>query len=394
MKKYFLLFLALFMLNGCNSVNEDKNQEYFTISRNEIEVYDDISLNDLIDFKMTNTDFILISKNYRIDTNEVGTKTYEVEYEVNRKKYVHKFDIKVLDTEAPRVFGGTNKTVLLNYNGDLCNLITYGDNYDGIIKCEISGEYDLNKVGTYKLHYNLTDSSDNLKEVNVTLNVIEKRPATNNTSEPKKTQFNDVIKNYKNENNEIGIDVSKWQGEIDFKKVKNAGATFVMMRMGVQKKVNGDLELDKYFLQNIENAKKEGLKVGVYLYSIATSSEEAIEQANWVLKNLNKQNLDLGVVFDWESWAKWNSFKISFHEINSIANNFMTTIRNNGYDAMLYSSKFYLESIWTNKLEYPVWLAHYTSKTNYEGNYKMWQICNNGRIDGINGDVDIDILYK
>ena len=61
---------------------------------------------------------------------------------------------------------------------------------------------------------------------------------------------------------------------------------------------------------------------------------------------------------------------------------------------MLYSSKFYLENIWENKLDYPVWLAHYTEKTSYQGKYIMWQLCNNGRIDGINGDVDIDILYK
>ena len=72
----------------------------------------------------------------------------------------------------------------------------------------------------------------------------------------------------------------------------------------------------------------------------------------------------------------------------------MSTVKNAGYEGMLYSSKFYLENIWTNKLNFPIWLAHYTSKTSYNGNYKIWQMCNNGQIDGINGDVDIDIMYN
>ena len=76
-----------------------------------------------------------------------------------------------------------------------------------------------------------------------------------------------------------------------------------------------------------------------------------------------------------------------------IANAFMTEVKTNGYEAMLYSSKFYLETIWTNKLKFPVWLAHYTNSTSYEGDFIIWQLCNDGHIDGINGDVDIDVLY-
>ena len=167
-----------------------------------------------------------------------------------------------------------------------------------------------------------------------------------------------------------------------------------MMRIGVQGSSSRELSLDKYYLQNIENAKKAGLKVGIYLYSIALNVDEAIEQAKWVIQELNGAELDLPIVFDWENWSKWNSYKISFHEINSIADSFMNEINNNDYEGMLYSSKFYLETIWKNKYDYPVWLAHYTEKTSYTGKYMMWQLCNNGRIDGINGDVDIDIMYK
>ena len=129
--------------------------------------------------------------------------------------------------------------------------------------------------------------------------------------------------------------------------------------------------------------------------TIAENTDEAKKQALWVIDKLNGEKLDLGITFDWENFKYWNSYKISFHYINETANTFMNTVKENGYDAMLYSSKFYLETIWENKLNYPVWLAHYVdSKTDYKGDYKIWQLCSNGRVDGIYGDVDMDILYK
>ena len=203
-----------------------------------------------------------------------------------------------------------------------------------------------------------------------------------------------IYNKYKNDSNEIGIDVSKWQGDIDFQKVKDDGATFVMMRIGVQTSYEGELSLDRYYENNIKNAKEAGLKVGVYLYSIATSKEEAIEHAKWVVEKLNGESLELPIVFDWENWSKWNMYKLSFHDINTIADSFIETVNQSGYTGMLYSSKFYLENIWVNKHNYPVWLAHYTENTSYKGDYIMWQLCNTGRINGIYGDVDIDILIK
>lgn len=392
MKKILILSsIVIILLTGCGKKNYVENPEVINISNSEFEVFSDVNLYDIL-YNPNNIE--IISDNYVIDTNSIGEKTYEVTYKYENKKYTYKYTINVIDTEEPRVFSGTNKTVDKGYEGDLCNIITYGDNYDGIINCKIEGEYDTNRVGTYNLKYYLSDSSKNTKEVNVTLNVKEKTSGNSSKPSTKKTYFTDVLSKYNSDNSEFGIDVSKWQGEIDFNKVKNAGATFVMMRIGVQKSANGELSVDNYYLQNIKNAKEAGLKVGVYLYSIATSRDEAIEHANWVIKTLDGEKLNLPIVFDWENWSKWNSYKISFHEINEIANAYMNTVKEAGYEGMLYSSKFYLENIWENKLDYPVWLAHYTEKTSYQGKYIMWQLCNNGRIDGINGDVDIDILYK
>lgn len=392
MKRFLVILLVLLVITGCGKKNYVENPEVISLKKDTIEVFDEIKLYDLIE---KDSDVTFVTDDYQIDTEEIGNKIHEITYKYLNKEYTYKFDVNIIDTEAPRVFGGTNKTVNKGYEGDICSIVAYGDNYDGFVTCRVEGAFDTNKVGTYNLKYILSDSSNNTKEVNVTLNVREKSNSSNNSStSTKKTQFVDIVAKHKNDNTEIGIDVSKWQGNIDFNKVKDAGATFVMMRIGVQKKVLGELEIDPYYLQNIKNAKAAGLKVGVYLYSIATSKEEAIEHAKWVIKTLDGEKLDLPVVFDWESWSKWNSFNLSFHDINAIANNYMDTVKNAGYEGMLYSSKFYLESIWENKLDFPVWLAHYTDKTSYQGKYIMWQLCNNGRIDGINGDVDIDILYN
>lgn len=389
MKMICLIIISIF-LSGCEHIDENV-LEHIIIKDNSIEVYSDTYLYDLFDTK----DIELKTENKLLNTKKVDKMSYTIEYIYNKKTYEYDLIYNVVDTEAPRYFGGTNKTVLTNYEGELCDLVMYGDNYDNNPTCIIEGHFDLTKVGTYKIIYNISDSSNNTTKINVTLNVIEKKKSSSSSSSStKKTEFSDILKEYKKENVEVGIDVSKWQGEINFEKVKEAGASFVMIRIGVQTKQNGELTIDPYYKQNIKSAKEAGLKVGVYLYSIATSSKEAIEHANWVIDTLDNEKLDLPIVFDWENWSKWNTYNMSFYDINDIANKFIEAVIKKGYKGMIYSSKYYLENIWTNKYNYPVWLAHYTSKTNYNGDYMMWQLSNTGRIDGISGDVDINILYE
>ena len=103
--------------------------------------------------------------------------------------------------------------------------------------------------------------------------------------------------------------------------------------------------------------------------------------------------LDLPIAFDWEDFSNFRKFKLSLHNLNEMANAFIKTVMDAGYQGMLYSSKTYLENFWQNKYNYPVWLAHYTDKTSYQGNYLMWQLSNTGRIPGIYGPVDINIMY-
>jgi len=390
--KYLTLILLLFTLSGCSEkiyteVPEELKIE--TISTRE--VYSNTYLYDLIEINGAE----LLTENYRVSTSTLGTEEIEVFYKYNKKKYVYNFKLTIKDTTLPKILGSTIRTIQVNYQDDLCNLIMYGDNYDRNPDCTINGSYDVNETGSYDLNYVITDSSNNKVEHNLVLHVVKPSNSSTSTTAPRKTlDFSDVLDRYKNDRATIGIDVSKWQQNIDFEKVRAAGAEFVIIRIGVQKATNTELELDEYYLQNIEKAKKAGLKVGVYLYSMATKKEESVKQAQWVLEKLNGQELDLPIVFDWESWTWWNLMDLSFYDINDIADSFLDTITDNGYKAMLYGSKYYLENIWENNKDYPVWLAHYTNETNYNGDYVMWQLSDVGKIPGIKDTVDINILYN
>lgn len=352
----------------------------------DVDVYSNKTLFDFKDSIACN-----LEENKEIDTKEVGnTQITTICRDNDKKRYKYIIDFNVVDTVAPKIILKDSYTVTEGYEKSLTDVIISVDNYDDAPKREIIGEYDFNKVGSYNLVYKVTDNSGNFTTKDFTLNVVSKRKSTPSNSY---IAFSDALKNYKTDNTELGIDVSKWQGEIDFKKVKEAGAEFVMIRIGHQDGFDGEYIIDPYFEQNINNAKENGLKVGVYFYSYANSNEEAKKQVAWVVNNLKDYKLDLPIVYDWESWSNFNSMNVSLYKFNEIAVTFLEEIEKNNYIPMLYSSKNYLENIW-DKQDYKVWLAHYTNKTNYQGEYYIWQMCSDGRIDGINGDVDIDILYK
>ena len=334
-----------------------------------------------------------IVDDYYLDTDSLGKKKVNFQY-VNDDgiKLKYSYEINVVDKEAPLIWLGKSYNVTKGSEDNLLEKIMCGDNYDKNPVCVIEGDYDLNNVGSYKLVFKATDSNGNTSEKKFTLNVNE--PSDNKGSNGVKTvtEFSDVIKNYKNDNTQIGIDVSKWQGDIDFSKLKNAGVEFVIIRVGSSNGINGENFVDSKFVQNIENANSVGIPVGVYFYSYANSVDRAVSDAKWIIDQIKDYKVDLPIAFDWENWGSFNKYELSFFGLTNMAKKFMDTVKSSGYDAMLYSSKTYLENIWMS-VDYPVWLAHYTKNTNYTGDYTYWQLCSNGRVDGINGDVDIDIRY-
>lgn len=334
-----------------------------------------------------------IVDDYYLNTDSLGKKKIDFEY-INDDgiKIKYNYEINVVDREAPLIWLGKSYNVTRGSEDNLIDKIMCGDNYDNNPECVIEGDYNLDNVGSYNLVFKATDSSGNVSKKKFILNVNEASSKKESNGVKSVTEFSDVIKDYKNDNTQIGIDVSKWQGDIDFSKLKSAGVEFVIIRIGSSTGINGENFIDSKFIQNIKNANSVGIPMGVYFYSYANSVDRAISDAKWIIENIKDYKVELPIAFDWENWGSFNTYELSFFGLTNMAKRFMDTVKASGYDAMLYSSKTYLENIWMS-VDYPVWLAHYTKNTNYAGDYSYWQICSNGRVDGINGDVDIDIRY-
>ncbi|MGN0528442.1 MAG: GH25 family lysozyme [Eubacterium sp.] len=202
-----------------------------------------------------------------------------------------------------------------------------------------------------------------------------------------------------------GVDISYHNDTVDFKKVKNAGVDFVILRVGYRGYgSSGSLNADKNFTTYIKDAQSAGLPVGVYFYSQAITTAEARDEANYVLGKIKSYDIQLPVVFDYEFAdvstgrldSAWSSGKLNKTKMTAIAMEFCATVEKAGYDAMVYANK----SFFTNQLdhtkieqEYGIWLAHYTTNTTYSGDYNIWQFSSTGKVSGVSGDVDCNFMY-
>lgn len=194
----------------------------------------------------------------------------------------------------------------------------------------------------------------------------------------------------------LGIDVSKWQKEIDFQKVKEDGIDFVIIRCGYRGSVSGCLVEDPYFERNIKGATAAGLKVGVYFFTQAVNEVEAVEEASMVVSLIRDYELDYPVFIDTES-AGGNGRADALDEETRtvVCEAFCATVRNAGYQSGVYASRnWYNTRIDVEKLErYVIWLAEYRKVPLYQGYYHMWQYTSKGKVDGIEGNVDLNISY-
>ena len=361
----------------------------------DVEVYDEVKVKDFI----TRLNGKLIS-NDKIDTRELGKKEVTFEY-INEDniKIPYTIEINVVD-KTPPVLSTYNNIYVYTDEVNFIDDLFCGDNYDDEPKCYIEGEYDINTPNTYNINLVGEDSSNNKSIKNMNL-VVRERPQSNKTTKKEEftfsensVEFSEIKEKYKNDNTLIGIDVSKWQGNINYSEVKKAGVEFAMLRVGVQKGLDGEYNLDPKFKDYIEGFTKEKIPVGVYFFSYANTKEEAKKQAKWVIKQIKKYDIDLPVAFDWENWDGYRNFNVSFHTLNEVANEFMDVVESKGYDSILYSSKNYLNMVW-KYTNHDVWLAHYTEQTDYDKDYMIWQLTEKGKVPGIEGNyTDINILYK
>ena len=397
MKKKIIIIISSIFLISILAFVAYKVAMYIRIKNAKIEVTLVDNLNLEFNDKKKVSDFIKsingkIIDDYEIDSKTLGKKDIKFEFiNEDKIKVNYTFSVDVKDTVPPLIWLGESYNVTKNSSVNLSEKIFCGDNYDNNPNCYVEGDYDLSKVGNYPLVFKAIDVNGNVASQEFTLNVKEKSSSSSNKQT--KTYFSDIVKNYKKENTKIGLDVSSWQGDIDFEKIKNAGVEFIIIRVGGTTGREGDYFLDKKFIRNITEAEKYDIDVGIYFYSYATSTKKARENAKWVLDQIKDYKVNLPIAFDWEEWSNFNKYNLSFFNLTSMAETYIKEVEKAGYKGMLYSSKNYLEKVWL-KNDFKTWLAHYTYNTDYEGNYDFWQMCNDGIIDGIDGFVDIDIMYE
>lgn len=195
---------------------------------------------------------------------------------------------------------------------------------------------------------------------------------------------------------QLGIDVSKWNGDIDWDKVKADGIEFVMIRCGYRGSVTGALVEDPNFMKNIRGAKAAGLEVGIYFFTQATNEIEAVEEASMVIALCDGYEIDYPVVIDTEgAGGNGRADALDVDTRTNVCKAFCETIVNAGYEAGVYASRsWYNQNITVSELdEYKIWLAEYRSTPLYSGYYDMWQYTSKGSVDGIEGNVDLNISY-
>ncbi len=192
-----------------------------------------------------------------------------------------------------------------------------------------------------------------------------------------------------------GVDVSEWQGIIDWEKVKRTGISFAMIRCGFREISGNEIKEDDKFRINIEGATKAGLKVGVYFYGTAKNEKEAQEEAEFTIDLIKDYNITYPVVYDTESFNMGRLKNVSNSSLTDNILTFTETIGLYGYETMVYSyHNAFTYMLDTGKLDGKlIWLAHYTDRTNYKGNYNMWQYTSEGKVDGIKTKVDLNVSY-
>lgn len=196
----------------------------------------------------------------------------------------------------------------------------------------------------------------------------------------------------------MGIDISRYQGNIDFSKVKQSGVEFAMIRCGYRGYGGGSITDDTSFDTYARDALTNDIKIGAYFFSQAITVEEAVEEANYVIDKLKPYNVDYPVVIDIEEVTAGTSRQesLSNTQLTDVVIAFCEQIKSAGYTPMIYSnSRYFAGKFEMERLEdYEKWFAFYADVPYMPYEFSMWQYTNKGTIDGISGDVDINISFK
>ena len=226
--------------------------------------------------------------------------------------------------------------------------------------------------------------------------------------EEAKVQLPDLkASQYETDEITTGIDVSEFQGNIDWKAVADSGIDFAMIRVGYRGMKNGEIKEDACAKYNLQEASKNGLKIGAYFFSTAVTEEEAKEEAEWTKNLLSGYPVTYPVAYNCEGFQNPSSrqFELSVEERTKLADAFLKSIEEGSYTGMFYAAKNELDdnNLWNAddlSLNYRIWVAQYSdqtwpekTKSDYTGDHVMWQYTNQGKLDEIKGAVDFNVAY-
>lgn len=202
----------------------------------------------------------------------------------------------------------------------------------------------------------------------------------------------------------VGIDVSEFQGNIDWAAVASSDIDFVMVRVGYRTTGTGEIQEDACARYNLQEAEANGIQLGAYFFSTAVTEEEAREEARWTAQLLAGYPITYPVAYNCEGFQKESSrqYNLTVEERSHLAGVFLDEMEASGYTGMFYAAKNELTGnlLWstdTLELKYRIWVAQYSSYTtdrpDYTGKYAMWQYTNQGSVPGIKGNVDLNMAY-
>lgn len=333
-------------------------------------------------------------------TVKVISKTNEVIGQISKNMNVRKYD-GLLNIDSPtstqiansqlEVYGwemseSPDTTIEIYINNKKCtSAISRSERADVIGAIEGYGGIDVNPTPGF---YTKIDTSKfEPGNYNVTIKQVSKYGDVLNVATRRVMVYHNEFR---------GIDVSAHNGEINWDKVKASGIDFAIIRCGYGKDdVKQD---DKYFVRNISECERLGIPYGVYLYSYALNVNDAVSEANHVLRLIKGHNPRYGIFIDMEDadGYKARNGMPSNKTLADICDTFCSIMKSNGYRTGVYASLDW----WNNKLNdtrlnnYDRWVAQWNTHCDYEGEFVMWQYTSNGVVDGINGRVDMNICYK
>lgn len=314
--------------------------------------------------------------------------------------------IQILDGTGVPV-RGEKFTVVLEEKGEYTD-----DDRDGVIYIDqiAAGEYKLylRPVENYTVPSGITRVNVKNKVEYVAIkdiSVLMKTEADINAMEEDTEQKSAVQDSDDTElkdlqvtmdDSKVGIDVSKWNGEIDWDKVREAGVEFVIIRAGYRGSVTGSLVVDPYFEKNIRGAQRAGIDTGVYFFTQAVNEVEAVEEASMVIELLKGYDVQYPVFIDTEgAGGDGRADGLDVATRTAVCQAFCNTMESEDYRAGVYASRnWYYNQLNVDGLQnFYIWLAEYRSEPLYQGRYHMWQYTSKGQVDGIEGNVDMNLSY-